>query len=160
VALLSTATSGPSASPRPPRLWPSRRCGLHRQPSPITALAFSRDGKRLVTAHTNRTLRVLDAETTRLTATLRGPEAPVTLARVDPKGRRLVAASQDRAAGKLSSGLPSTKMVSTSRWPWPTVAYVFGDRQNAVDHRGGRQRVRGRASVCGARSSVGSVVIW
>jgi WD40 repeat protein len=69
---------------------------LHRQPSPISALAFSRDGKRLVTAHTNRTLRVLDAETTRLTATLRGPEAPVTLLRIDPKGRRLVAASQDR----------------------------------------------------------------
>ena len=69
---------------------------LYRQPSAITALAYAGDGKRLVTAHTNRILRVLEAATVRLTATLRGPEAPVTLVRVDPTGRRLAAASQDR----------------------------------------------------------------
>lgn len=69
---------------------------LYRQPSAITALAYAGDGKRLVTAHTNRILRVLEAATVRLTATLRGPEAPVTLVRVDPAGRRLAAASQDR----------------------------------------------------------------
>jgi hypothetical protein len=69
---------------------------LHRQPSAITALAYAGDGRRLVTAHTNRTLRVLDAARMRLTATLRGPEAPVTLLRLGPKGRRLAAGSQDR----------------------------------------------------------------
>jgi len=69
---------------------------LYRQPSPVTALTYSEDGKRLVTAHTNRVLRVLDAATVRLTATLRGPEAPVNLLRLDPRGERLAAASQDR----------------------------------------------------------------
>lgn len=69
---------------------------LYRQPSPITALAHSACGKRLVTAHNNRTLRLIDAATTRLIATLRGPEAPVTLLRVDPAGRLLIAGSQDR----------------------------------------------------------------
>jgi len=69
---------------------------LYRQPSAITALAYAGEGRRLVTAHTNRTLRVVDATTTRLTATLRGPEAPVTMVRADPGGRRLVAGSQDR----------------------------------------------------------------
>ena len=69
---------------------------LHRQPSAITALVYAGEGRWLVTAHTNRILRVLDAATGRLTATLRGPEAPVTLLRADPQGRRLVAGSQDR----------------------------------------------------------------
>jgi serine/threonine protein kinase/WD40 repeat protein len=85
------------------KLWEVRgfwdgesRRELYRQPSPITALAYLADGRKLVTAHTNRTLRLVDAATTRLIATLRGPEAPVTLVRPDPSGRRLVAASQDR----------------------------------------------------------------
>ncbi len=69
---------------------------LHRQPSAITALAYAGQGRLLVTAHTNRILRVLDAGTVRLTATLRGPEAPVTLLRADPRGRVLAAGSQDR----------------------------------------------------------------
>jgi hypothetical protein len=69
---------------------------LHRQPSAITALAYAGEGRKLVTAHTNRILRVLDAATVRLTATLRGPEAPVTLLRANPNGRMLVAGSQDR----------------------------------------------------------------
>lgn len=69
---------------------------LYRQPSAITALAYAAEGRLLVTAHTNRILRVLDAGTVRLTATLRGPEAPVTLLRADPTGRLLVAGSQDR----------------------------------------------------------------
>lgn len=69
---------------------------LYRQPSAITAMAYVAGGTRLVTAHTNRTLRVVDATTTRLTATLRGPEAPVTLVRTNPSGRLLAAGSQDR----------------------------------------------------------------
>jgi predicted Ser/Thr protein kinase len=85
------------------KLWGMEGCRsgdprreLHRQPSAITALAYAGGGRWLVTAHTNRTLRVLDAATVRLTATLRGPEAPVTLLRADPQGRLLVAGSQDR----------------------------------------------------------------
>ena len=49
---------------------PQRR--LIRQPSGVTALAYSRDGALLVTGHANRLLRVHDARTGRLTATLRG----------------------------------------------------------------------------------------
>jgi hypothetical protein len=85
------------------KLWDMAGCRsgdprreLHRQPSAITALAYAGDGRSLVTAHTNRILRVLEAATVRLTATLRGPEAPVTMVRVDPTGRLLVAGSQDR----------------------------------------------------------------
>ena len=69
---------------------------LFRQPAAITALAYAGEGRLLVTAHGNRILRVLDAASVRLTATLRGPEAPVTLLRADPSGRLVVAGSQDR----------------------------------------------------------------
>ena len=86
------------------KLWDVRGCQggdprreLYRQPSAVTALAFAGEGKRLVTAHANRNLRVLEAATVRLTATLRGPEAAVTLIRPDPKGRLLVTGSQDRS---------------------------------------------------------------
>jgi WD40 repeat protein len=85
------------------KLWEVKGCKagdprreLYRQPSAITALAYVGEGRRLVTAHVNRTLRVLDAATVRLTATLRGPEAAVTLVRSDPKGRLLITGSQDR----------------------------------------------------------------
>ncbi len=69
---------------------------LYRQPASITALAYAGAGQWLVTAHANRILRVLDARSVRLTATLRGPEAPVNVLRVDAGGRLLAAASQDR----------------------------------------------------------------
>ncbi|MEO8361677.1 MAG: WD40 repeat domain-containing protein [Vicinamibacteria bacterium] len=67
---------------------------LYRQPSAMTSLAYA--GRLIVTAHTNRTLRVLDGLSLRLTATLRGPDAPVNLMRVDPAGRQLMTGSQDR----------------------------------------------------------------
>ena len=85
------------------KLWEMSGClngesrrELYRQPSTVTSVVFTGDGRRVVTAHGNRTIRVLEGSTLRLTATLRGPEAPVTLLRSDATGQRLLAASQDR----------------------------------------------------------------
>ncbi len=69
---------------------------LIRQPSAVTALTFAGGGASIVTGHANRVLRVLDTKTWRLKATLRGPEALVSLLCVAPDGRRLVAVSQDK----------------------------------------------------------------
>jgi eukaryotic-like serine/threonine-protein kinase len=69
---------------------------LHRQPAGVTAVAFAGGGRQLVTGHANRILRVLDSETGRLQATLRGPEAVVSLLCPAPDGRRLAVGSQDR----------------------------------------------------------------
>jgi hypothetical protein len=69
---------------------------LLRQPAGVTALAWTDGGRHLVTGHANRILRVLDAETGRLQATLRGPEAVVSLLCPAPAGRLLAVASQDR----------------------------------------------------------------
>jgi hypothetical protein len=69
---------------------------LHRQPSPVTALTYGGGGSWIATGHTNRVLRVHDAATGRLLATLRGPEALVNVLCPAPDGRRLAAASHDR----------------------------------------------------------------
>jgi WD40 repeat protein len=68
---------------------------LHRQPSGITALGYV--GADLVlTGHANRVLRLTSAQTGRLVATLRGPEASVSVICPSPDGRRVAVASQDR----------------------------------------------------------------
>jgi WD40 repeat protein len=69
---------------------------LHRQPSGVTSLAYASKGAWVVTGHGNRVLRVSDAKSGRLVATLRGPEGQVHLLCVAPDGKRLAVASQDR----------------------------------------------------------------
>lgn len=68
---------------------------LVRQPSGVTALVFSSDGALLVTGHTNRLLRVHDARSGRLTATLRGHEAPVSTIVLSPDENQIATAGRD-----------------------------------------------------------------
>ena len=70
---------------------------LLRQPAGVTALAYAGGGEWLVTGHVNRILRMLDARTGRLLATLRGPEALVSLLCLSPNGHHLAVASHDRS---------------------------------------------------------------
>jgi eukaryotic-like serine/threonine-protein kinase len=69
---------------------------LIRQPAPVTAIAYVGGGKWLLTGHSNRLLRLLEADSGRLVTTLRGPEAPVNLLCPSPDGRRVAVGSQDR----------------------------------------------------------------
>jgi WD40 repeat protein len=69
---------------------------LVRQPAPVTSIAYVEGGRRIVTGHGNRVLRVTDAESTRLVATIRGPEGAVHLVALTPDERRMAVASQDR----------------------------------------------------------------
>ena len=121
------------------KLWDVAACQagesrreLYRQPSAMAALAYTDNGQKLVTAHTNRTLRVLDAGTIRLTATLRGPEAPVTLVRPDPKGQLLAAGSQDRLLRifNLETGAPPLTL-GPFRKPL-TAACFFDDGRHLI----------------------------
>jgi predicted Ser/Thr protein kinase len=86
------------------KLWDVRaamageaRREMLRQPSGITALSYAGEGAWLITGHANRVLRVHDARTSRLMATLRGPEGAISLLCAAPDGRRLAVVSQDRA---------------------------------------------------------------
>jgi hypothetical protein len=69
---------------------------LHRQPAGVTAIAYGAGGDTLLTGHANRILRLLDARTGRLLATLRGPEGQVSLLVLAPDGRHVAVASHDR----------------------------------------------------------------
>jgi eukaryotic-like serine/threonine-protein kinase len=72
---------------------PQRR--LVRQPSGVTCLVYSQDGALLVTGHTNRILRVHDARTGKLAATLRGHESAVSVAVLSPDGNQLATGGRD-----------------------------------------------------------------
>ena len=85
------------------KLWDVRaalageaRRELLRQPSGVSALAYAGEGTWLVSGHANRVLRVYDARTRRLAATLRGPEGAICLICPAPGGRKLAVVSQDR----------------------------------------------------------------
>jgi eukaryotic-like serine/threonine-protein kinase len=69
---------------------------LHRQPAGVTGVAYVEGGSRILTAHANRTLRLSDAATGRLVATLRGPAGPIGAIAPTLDGRRFLACSQDR----------------------------------------------------------------
>lgn len=70
---------------------------LQRQPSGVTALAYAgKRGQLLVTGHAKAVLRIVDARSGRLLATLRGPEAQISSLVAAPDGQRLAALSHDR----------------------------------------------------------------
>jgi hypothetical protein len=69
---------------------------LHRQPAGVTALAYAGGGDWILTGHANRVLRLQDARTGRLLATLRGPEGLVSLITSAPDGLHVAVASHDR----------------------------------------------------------------
>jgi hypothetical protein len=70
---------------------------LHRQPASVTALAYAGGGDWLISGHSNRVLRLLDARTGRLLASMRGPEALVSLIVPSPDGQHIAVASHDRS---------------------------------------------------------------
>ncbi len=72
---------------------PQRR--LVRQPSGVTCVVYSQDGALLVTGHTNRILRVHDARTGKLAATLRGHDSAVSVAVLSPDGNQLATGGRD-----------------------------------------------------------------
>jgi eukaryotic-like serine/threonine-protein kinase len=70
---------------------------LHRQPAGVTALTYAGGGDWILTGHANRVLRLQDARSGRLLATLRGPEGLVSVLVLAPDGLHVAAASHDRS---------------------------------------------------------------
>jgi WD40 repeat protein len=64
----------------------------------LNSAAFSPDGKRIVTASEDDTVRVWDAATAKEIAVLRGHENRVYSAAFSPDGTRIVTASGDKTA--------------------------------------------------------------
>jgi hypothetical protein len=69
---------------------------LLRQPAAVTSLTFAAHGGILATGHANRVIRLVDAQTLRLTGSLRGPGGAVDNLCASPDGKLLAGSSPDR----------------------------------------------------------------
>jgi serine/threonine protein kinase len=69
---------------------------LVRQPTGVTALAWTGGGEWILTGHSSKVLRLTDPHRGKLLATLRGPEALVNLLVPSPDGRHVAVSSHDR----------------------------------------------------------------
>jgi WD40 repeat protein len=72
---------------------------------PVTSVAFSPDGQRLVSASQDNTIKLWDAQTGQLALTLKGHTEPVTSVAFSPDGHRLASASMDQTV-KIWDGTP------------------------------------------------------
>jgi WD40 repeat protein len=95
---------------------------LHRQPLSVTAVTYA--GGILATGHAQGLIRVNDAQSLRLMATVRGPRALVSLLASSPEGRRLVIGGQDRTLRLVDLGSGGTLWTAAPHRR-PTVAVAF-----------------------------------
>jgi hypothetical protein len=77
----------------------------------VNSAQFSPDGKRIVTASSDKTARLWETESGKLLATLQGHEDWVNGAQFSPDGKRIVTASSDKAARLWEA--ESGKLVAT-----------------------------------------------
>ena len=151
----------------------------------VRRAAFSRDGKRVVTASHDRTARVWDAATGQAIAVLRGHDGEVTSAAFSPDGARVVTASEDRTArvwdaatgqgiAILVNGASTPPVAMTPRRPWRgcwqprrtgQAERLPGLRLGLVDGETGEQRVGsvGRRSAPASASpsrGPGNGILW
>jgi serine/threonine protein kinase len=115
----------------PMRLGEARR-RLIRQPAAVTALAYVGGGQWLLTGHSNRLLRLLEAGSGRLVATLRGPEAPVSVLCPAPDGRHVAVGSQDRTVRVFDLEQRSAVAVLAAQRKPPTSVCFFPDGEHLV----------------------------
>ena len=68
---------------------------LEGHTAPVVGVAFSPDGRRIVTASLDNTARIWDAGTGQMLGLLRGHTGSVNSAAFSPDGLRIVSASND-----------------------------------------------------------------
>jgi predicted Ser/Thr protein kinase len=98
---------------------------LLRQPAGVTALTWAGGGEWILTGHSSRVLRLTDPHRGRLLATLRGPEAAVSLLLLSPDGQHVAVASQDRTLRLFDLGTREpVATLSGLRKPVAAVAFL------------------------------------
>jgi WD40 repeat protein len=91
-----------TASARTVQVWDSRtgrtRMRLVGHTGPVSSVAFSPDGRRIVTASSDRTTRAWDAETGKSLAVMQNHAAFVDSVEFSPDGRTILSSGDDRTA--------------------------------------------------------------
>lgn len=88
-------TAGPTPTPAP---YGTNFATFQAHDSIVLNMAYSPDGKTLVTASEDGTVKLWDTATNQVTATLTGHEGPVRAVAFSPNGKYLVTGSQDKTA--------------------------------------------------------------
>lgn len=111
---------------------------LRGHTGPVRWVAFSPDGKKLVTASDDRTARVWAVTGGESLLTLRGHQGKVVVARFSPDGKRIVTASTDGTARVFSTDDSSEPVVLAGhRGPLTDAAFDAGSRRvvtASLDH--------------------------
>jgi WD40 repeat protein len=105
--MMPLETSALVAVDRAWRKWSSHwveRTNLAGHTGRVSAVAFSPDGKRVVTGSWDNKARLWDAATGAAVATLHGHIAPVTAVAFSPDGKRVVTGSSDNTARLWDAG--------------------------------------------------------
>jgi WD40 repeat protein/tRNA A-37 threonylcarbamoyl transferase component Bud32 len=106
----------------------------------ITRLRFSSDGRVMITASLDRTVRVFEMDNGVETFRLRGHTGAIRDADVSPDGRLLVTVGADQTVKLWDAWAgQSARMLASNGWPMTTVAYrsdsqavAFGTRDGTV----------------------------
>jgi WD40 repeat protein len=106
--------------------------GLLGHTGPVTSVAFSPDGRRVVTGSRDNTARVWDLSSpTPVASRLEGHQRDVTSVAFSPDGRRVVTGSGDNTARvwDLSGPTPATTpLEGHSSWVWSVAFSPHGRR--------------------------------
>jgi WD40 repeat protein len=93
----------------------------------VWSAVFSPDGRRILTASTDGTARLWDAETGAPGPVLRGHEGPVRSAVFSPDGRRILTASRDGTARLWDAGTGALGQVLRGHEDWVRSAVFSPD---------------------------------
>ena len=116
-------------------------------------MAFSPDGKRIVTGSQDRTVKVWDAATGQELLSLKGHTSCVTSVAFSPDGKRIVSGSQDKTV-KVWDAATGQEILSLKGHTGQVTSVAFSPRRQTH-----RQRQRGRIR-CAIKPLPGEVKVW